>query len=126
VRGETKCDALRDIDDPQAAIERCALDRFDISKTSQRLGEESGVCRLRHHDHGALSFRVAWLDGILHSHLTLQRSLPHGRQLNATRDAFILPRMTTHKVSHVESTLIAVPDTRAGSKCRRNPFHTFG
>jgi hypothetical protein len=76
VRGETKCDALRDIDDPQAAIERCALDRFDISKASQRLGEESGVCRLRHHDRGALSFGVAWLDGIRHSHLTLQRSLP--------------------------------------------------
>jgi len=59
VCGQPERDALRNVEDPQALVERDALDRFDVSHASQWLVEQSSVSRLRHDGRGAMSFNVA-------------------------------------------------------------------
>jgi hypothetical protein len=64
--GQTQRDALRDIDDAQALVERDPLDRFDVGQASQWLVEQSSIRRLRHDGCRASSLNIAWFDRLRH------------------------------------------------------------
>jgi hypothetical protein len=64
--GQPERDALRDIDNAQALVERNTLDRFDVSQASQWLVEQSSVRRLRHDGCRTSSLQIAWFDRLRH------------------------------------------------------------